>query len=202
MDNEKLLDLILDKKFAESKQRLNSNDRKFLIRYSIEKDSQGNNILKELGESDGVDAYFKKREYVANIRNELQSVFDRYNELKKRDANAFDNSFNCFLEWWYSNSDEKGNNHCYYCGIDEETSEKAFKSKILTSKKRSFSGKLQIERKNPENGYNSHNCELACVLCNNAKSDMISDSDFITYFAPSFEKYWNHIKDVLEQGCN
>ena len=54
-----------------------------------------------------------------------------------------------------------------------------------------------LKRKYPDGDYCHDNCEFACVICNNAKSDMISAEDFKTYFVPGIKEYWKHIKEKL-----
>ena len=70
---------------------------------------------------------------------------------------------------------------------------------FISSKKQSFSGELQIERKNPNEDYSADNCEFACVICNNAKSDMISADNFTKFFVPGIKKYWTHIEEKLNE---
>lgn len=70
---------------------------------------------------------------------------------------------------------------------------------VISSKKRSFSGELQIERKDPDGDYCADNCEFACVICNNAKSDMISAEDFKKFFVPGIKEYWAHIEEEIKK---
>ena len=70
---------------------------------------------------------------------------------------------------------------------------------LVISKKPSFSGELQIERKDPDGDYCHDNCEFACVICNNAKSDMISAEDFKKFFVPGIKEYWAHIEEEINK---
>ena len=91
---------------------------------------------------------------------------------------------------------------CFYCEVDEKTSRKAFAKDegVISSKKDSFkSGELQIERKDPNRDYCADNCEFACVICNNAKSDMISEDDFKKFFVPGIKEYWKHIEEKIKE---
>ncbi|MBF7047814.1 hypothetical protein IY804_06995 [Campylobacter volucris] len=54
---------------------------------------------------------------------------------------------------------------------------------------------MQIERLDPDKGYNEENCVLACCICNNAKSDMINTENFKKYFG-------KHIKSFYEDLLN
>jgi len=58
---------------------------------------------------------------------------------------------------------------------------------------------LQIERKDPDGDYCADNCEFACVICNNAKSDMISADDFTTYFVSGIKEYWAYIEEEIKK---
>ncbi|MEX2411667.1 MAG: hypothetical protein WD607_09940, partial [Candidatus Paceibacterota bacterium] len=72
---------------------------------------------------------------------------------------------------------------CYYCGTEETVLAELFNEKVLSSKR--FRGRsLELERLDSKgNKYNEKNCVLACYFCNNHKSDIISDGDFMTYFS-------------------
>ena len=58
---------------------------------------------------------------------------------------------------------------------------------------------MQIERKNPNGDYSADNCEFACVICNNAKSDMISETEFSDFFVPGIKEYWKHIEEEIKK---
>lgn len=68
-------------------------------------------------------------------------------------------------------------------------SQAAFEKGLVQSKK--FTGTLHIDKKDPDKGYNRYNCEFACALCNNAKSDIFTEKDFEKFIAPAIKKYWN-----------
>lgn len=76
--------------------------------------------------------------------------------------------------------------NCYYCGTSQDDLNKLFKEnntdkkeleKPLYSTKPSFTATLQIDKMNPNEPYRPDNCVLACVFCNNAKSDWIKDAN-------------------------
>jgi len=190
-------------------ERLTSENIIFLKRYTIEREiSKGrkspsaNDILKSkdlkemnakkntyYGETD----YYNNYPYVRYAKDILNNYFGKYNNEKRRDGFK---SFRDFLAWWC-----KQKNECYYCKIDAATSGFAFKSRIFKPKKEAWkNGVLQIEKKDPNGIYEPDNCVLACPLCNNAKSDMITYPEFKKHFAESFENYWQDIKkDKIEQ---
>ncbi|MCH3700415.1 hypothetical protein L8T48_01025 [Campylobacter lari] len=150
-------------------------------------------IVFKLNESHGefdnekYDKLYKKMQEIENDCN-LRS---KYNSLKNRNNikepfNGIDN----FISWY-----KKQEKECYYCKIAQSDLANLFKNKLITSKKPSFNSSLQIERLDPDKGYNEENCVLACCICNNAKSDMISAENFKKYFKTPIESFY---KDLLE----
>lgn len=170
-----------------------NENKKFLVFYSIlKKYSSPNKILNEIEAGVGEQAYYAKYPKVKNVNEQLQAIYDRFKSVCGRDSNAFGGFIN-FLEWWYEEMDENGEHYCYYCDVKESISKATFENKKINSKK--FTGGLQIDRKNPDKGYNKNNCVFACVLCNNAKSDMISENDFKKYFGKATKAFWEHISN-------
>ncbi|EPP1572774.1 hypothetical protein ACUMG2_000292 [Campylobacter lari] len=119
--------------------------------------------------------------------NEKFGAIDKIVEEKFKDMK----NFAMWYEKAYLKIESKSKLKCHYCGIDEEKLKNLFENKLITSKKPSFNSSLQIERLNPDKGYNEENCVLACCICNNAKSDMISTSDFKDYFSESIKKFYS-----------
>lgn len=91
-----------------------------------------------------------------------------------------------FFDWY--NGLER---NCAYCGIEEKKLEVIFGSganQIQTKRKRG--PKLELERSDSKsNLYSLDNCVLACYLCNNHKSDLISEQDHKKYFAEPIRAY-------------
>lgn len=202
MESKKVLEKFLNVEFPSEFSEFTLKNKDFLVKYSILKEN-ANTVLREIGEEiTSETAYYEKYPLVKKAKELLQHRFKRFYNLyrgkKPEDCQIppFNNSFIEFLEWWYTKADDKGMLHCYYCGIDEETSKIAFET-LLTSEK--FTGGLQIEKKDPNDGYKTDNCEFACVLCNNAKSDIITSEDFKEYFGAAVKAYWQHIKCALEE---
>ena len=188
-----------DKKFSEP-------DLEFLARYSVKKEGCESEILKKLGHKGKVQDYYDEKKAVEQAKNCIQAIHDRFNtkrnsqKKKENPVDVFGDDFESFFAWWCEKTPENGIRQCCYCGVHEDTSRKAFAEDkgVISSKKDSFkSGELQIERKDPNGDYCHDNCEFACVICNNAKSDMISAEDFTTYFVPGIKEYWEHIKEKL-----
>lgn len=93
-----------------------------------------------------------------------------------------------FFEWY-----DKQPRVCRYCGIEEEKLKELFggdKPFLETSRHRGKS--LELERRDTKDGknlYSEENCILACYLCNNHKSDLISEKDHIAFFAKNIRQY-------------
>ncbi|ACM64202.1 hypothetical protein J7D62_000678 [Campylobacter lari] len=139
------------------------------------------------GEFDN-EKYDKLYQKMQEIENDC-NLRSKYNSLKNRNNikepfNGIDN----FISWY-----KKQEKECYYCKIAQSDLANLFKNKLITSKKPSFNSSLQIERLNPDKGYNEENCVLACCICNNAKSDMISASDFEKYFSNSVKNFYENL---------
>ena len=188
-------------------------DLDFLVRYSVKKEGCESKILNDLGlisGKDTVQGYYDKHGSVKTAKECIQAIYERFNtkrnsqKEKEHPVDVFGDDFEAFFAWWCDKTPEDGIRKCCYCEVDEDTVRAAFakdeKDKcVISSKKRSFSGELQIERKNPNEDYSANNCEFACVICNNAKSDMISEGDFRDFFVPGIKEYWKHIEEEIKK---
>ena len=91
-----------------------------------------------------------------------------------------------FLEWY-----KKEEKVCYYCGLTEENSQEIVHKGILTSNRFPTGGIfsqgvnrgywLEIDRKEPKGQYSLNNCVLSCYFCNNDKSDVFTDNQYIKF---------------------
>ena len=201
-----LVEKYLKKKYPDA--QFTDEDMEFLARLSVKKEPKESEILKELGLISGkgtVQGYYANHKFVKNAKDCIQAIYKRFNtkrdsqKKKEHPVDVFGDDFESFFAWWCEKTPEDGIRRCYYCEVDERALKDAFDLKIISSKKRSFSGELQIERKDPNGDYSADNCEFACVICNNAKSDMISADDFTTYFVPGIKEYWTHIEEKLNE---
>ena len=108
---------------------------------------------------------------------------------------------------WYRGKEKK----CCYCGIKEEELKKYFNEKnsqyyISEDDKARQRGKyLEIERietaPKSRNKYIPDNTDLACYVCNNAKSDFISPTDF-KLIARGINKFWKEQVRVNIENFN
>ena len=129
-------------------------------------------------EVDKIKADAKYKDFV-----KLRKRFSGFDKERKDDFGGF----RAFYEW-YSAQEPK----CYYCGATQAQLEQLFDDKLISSTK--FNATLHIKQKTPKQGYKSTNRVLACALCNNAKSDMISDENFKAYFGKQMREF---ISDLL-----
>ena len=175
-------------------------DLDFLVRYSVKKEPSPNTVLKSIGADIQTEqVYYAAHPAVKAAKDKFKYIYDRFKKKQDDYKDAFNGSFEAFLAWWCEKTPEDGIRRCYYCEVDEKALKDAFDLKIISSKKRSFSGELQIERKNPNGNYCADNCDFACVICNNAKSDMISAENFTKFFVPGIKKYWAHIEEEIKK---
>ena len=209
IETKELVRQYLKKKYHDD--QFSDADLKFLARFSVKKEPKESEIMKSLGlisDKGRVQDYYTKHEAVKKAKDCIQKIYERFSTKrnsqtkKEKPVNVFDDDFETFLAWWCEKTPEDGIRKCCYCGVDEDTVRAAFAKDekdecVISSKKPSFSGELQIERKDPDGDYCDHNCEFACVICNNAKSDMISAKDFKEFFVPGIKAYWEHIKEKL-----
>ena len=114
---------------------------------------------------------------------------DKRNPNRDLLAEQFKSEFNNaeeFMKWWFEQS-KKQNNSCYYCDTPIETirqliAEHKLRTRNNRSKRDEATGRsincrggarVGGEReRNPDKGYSRNNCVLACMYCNNDKSDI------------------------------
>ena len=129
------------------------------------------------------------------IREEIKRANQLFNARKgKTDFEKFEKLGKRWFYEWYVKQPKK----CYYCGIEEEKLQKIFdvENGILHTK-RNRGRVLELERKNAKNNeYSPENCVMACYLCNNHKSDLISEKDHLGYFAKNI---YNYLEDKYKE---
>lgn len=79
---------------------------------------------------------------------------------------------------------------CRYCGIKEEDFLPIW-GYFYNNKNRG--PKLEIDRKDNNQGYSEQNCVLACPICNNAKSDKFTSDEFAEV-GKAIKKIWKKNK--------
>lgn len=120
--------------------------------------------------------------YVPKTQEQLKSWYDG----KVKSGVIQFKIFEHFKDWYKSKP-----KHCHYCGLTEEQCQFIVHSGILKFKRFPLHGEfrrgvnrgywLEIDRKIPNGEYSAENCELCCYFCNNDKSDIFSDSQYIEF---------------------
>lgn len=110
----------------------------------------------------------------------IKRVRSLYHNKLKLDGFSFQN-FNSFYKWYKSQyQTQKGK--CYYCETDEKIIALLFERKFQNRKRITRGKHLEIERRDSTgNLYNEENCVLACYFCNNDKSDIFNEHDYLEY---------------------
>ena len=155
------------------------NEQKFIVATIDFVDSKGvlpeiRDLVQALGVSKDEAAAFKNSKAYAK----LKAARSKCGKERLAGFKGFANFYK-----WHSLQEPK----CHYCGTSQDELNELFERGLVSSKK--FGATLHIERKHPDKGYNADNCVLACSLCNNAKSDMISAANFKQYFAKSVRDF-------------
>ena len=187
MTSHEILEKFLKLKEFQYYENLHPENMEFLAKYCVDKLNAGE-ILRTMRVPMRPDDYINQ-DYVKDAKDLLQEFRGNFFTKPRREGFG---SFKNFLEWWCSQE-----NKCYYCGVDQKTVTAIDEKKPLSKK---FWATLQVERKipAPEGKYTPENCVLACPICNNAKSDMISSEDYKIFFADTASEYWELLKARLE----
>lgn len=173
------------KKYIELKSIKRINEYKQITAYE---QSSGKNLNK---------SYTSLREFYADIvgidancikqlendtKNERSKIDKLFKNQFTKDRQEGFGTFEEFYNWY-----KEQNDTCYYCHTTHDTLNKLFSNNKIKSAK--FGATLHIEQLDPKKGYNKENCKLACALCNNAKSDLISKENYKNYFAKAMENF-------------
>lgn len=68
---------------------------------------------------------------------------------------------------------------CYFCKIKESEIQTLYMAGQLLTKRLGTRGfKMEVDQRNPNNGYVEGNIALCCYWCNNAKTDEFSEEEF------------------------
>ena len=103
---------------------------------------------------------------------QINTVFNLYTSSRQIGFGTFKNFYD-----WFKEKEGK----CHYCGIEEHKVASLFKNCILKSK-RPRGYHLEIDKKDPDGKYDAENCVLSCYFCNNDKSDIFDDKQYLEFF--------------------
>lgn len=91
-----------------------------------------------------------------------------------------------FFKWF-----ERQKRECAYCGIEEYKLEALYHIENGPLRNKRHRGRtLELERRDSDtNQYSPKNCVLACYMCNNHKSDVITEKEHKFFFAPKIYEF-------------
>ncbi len=93
-----------------------------------------------------------------------------------------------FMQWWRDQG-----NKCGYCGITQDKLHKLVELRggnlTLNRGTKRSKGTLEIDKMDSGGQYEVNNMILCCPFCNNAKSNLISKSDWCKYFKKPMKEY-------------
>ncbi len=119
----------------------------------------------------------KERKNEIKIIKRIRSL---YHNKKNLEGFSFE-SFNSFYKW-HKNQHQSQEGKCYYCKTDEKIIAILFEKKFQNRKRTTRGKHLEIERRDStDNLYNEANCVLACYFCNNDKSDIFEENEYLEY---------------------
>jgi hypothetical protein len=145
-------------------------------------DPNGKNV-----NSDKINLITPKIEWTYMPKSKEQLIEWYKNKVNNR-ISGFENE-NEFLSWYENNiKDSK----CAYCGLSERDSQRLVHEGKLKSLRFPIYGTissgvnrgywLEIDRKIPTGYYSIENCNPSCYFCNNDKSDVFTDSQYVEFY--------------------
>jgi len=134
-------------------------------------------------------------------RDELKSIIDYFEKFKNifdkyinKDRKELFCNYDELIVWYENQKNAKGEIQCGYCNITESKLKVIVKNRggklTLNGKTKRSLGTMEIEKMDSAKAYTHDNCIMACPLCNNAKSNLISDKDWRFFFVEPMKKYY------------
>jgi hypothetical protein len=123
--------------------------------------------------------------------NEYKNIFNIYNN---EDRNELFYDHVGLLAWYKKQMSLNNELKCGYCEITQSKLkllvEKRGGNLTLNNRTKRSKGVMEIEKLDSKKPYTYDNCIMACPLCNNAKSNLISDKDWRAFFVEPMKKYY------------
>ena len=124
----------------------------------------------------------------------MKTIYSNKKSKQKKDFKFKD--FSEFYDWL-----KKQGNTCHYCKTEQSKITKLIYEGLknnplgISSKRFNKRGRsLEIDRKDPLNAeYSIHNCVLACYFCNNDKSDIYSEKEYLENFKEALKERYKYI---------
>ncbi len=165
--------------------------RKYEEKHEEVTDTVINTFLKYSGISSDEYAEFEKT-YLESVKKVKPKCTEKRVEGFRKATGS--NGFVAFYDWYVSQGQA-----CGYCGISQDELYELFskgknKKLPLNNAVKRSSGTLEIERRDSENNeYSPKNCILACPLCNNAKSNLIDEDNWVLLFVEPMREYYKKL---------
>ena len=130
---------------------------------------------------------------------EIKRIRQLYHNKKNMEGFSFD-SFNDFYNWHVEQYNEQ-QGKCKYCQTDESVIAQLFNTVYKDSLRSLNRGQhLEIDRKDPRNQeYSKNNCALVCYFCNNDKSDIFNEADYLEYLKNRKEFLENKLSSLNKE---
>ncbi len=129
---------------------------------------------------------------LAELLNSLKAYRKFRNSYNSKSRQQFFSNPNNLLKWIEDQKDQ-----CHYCEISQAELKKVVQKRkgnlTLNGGTKRSKGTLEIERKDPDEEYTNNNCVLACPICNNAKSNLISEDQWKRHFVPAVKALYEEI---------
>lgn len=130
--------------------------------------------------------------------NEIRKQFEEYKKLFdayiNEERKELFRNHDTFMKWYNKQKNNSGEIICGYCEITETKLKQLVKLRgnnlTLNGKQKRSKGTMEIEKKDSKGEYTYDNCIMACPLCNNAKSNLISDEDWRRFFVEPMRRYY------------
>jgi hypothetical protein len=146
---------------------------------------------------DSIDDFYMKelnilKDELLNLRSDFQQFNSYYSKYYNSARQELFDDPDKLIEWFIRQNDE-----CNYCKLSQDELFKIVERRngnlTLNKKTKRSKGTLEIEKLDPSKGYTYENSVLACPFCNNAKSNLISETDWKEFFVPAMKLYLKRI---------
>ena len=129
-----------------------------------------------------------------------ETIQEQIEEMKDKYCNNFVNEIGIEYFKKFYGRDNDTNRKCDYCDITEKQIEILIKNDLITTKRLYSRGEhIEVDQRNPNNGYTKKNIVLCCYWCNNAKSDEFAYHEFKDIIAPKMKEVWQKRLDKINK---
>jgi hypothetical protein len=127
--------------------------------------------------------------YIQEETERISKYYDT-NKLKLAGFEGRDNFIN-----WYLHELSFNECRCHYCNTNILHIRQLLNAGLINGRSVRGTGlrgpNFELDRKDPEAGYNERNCVLSCYYCNNDKSNTFSYETYLNIIGPAKGAAWN-----------